>query len=344
MDYPALIDTEEELEDAMTVPPPALVEMMKRLAGDIVILGIGGKMGITLGREAVRACAEAGVSKQVIGVSRFSDAAAREKVEAAGLQTIACDLLDREAVAKLPQAENVIFMAGRKFGTTDSEGLTWAMNTQVPGNVGAHFAGARTVVFSTGNVYPLSPVIAGGCDESQAVAPLGEYAQSCLGRERVFAYCASRYETPMVMFRLNYAIDLRYGVLHEIGSKVWAGQPVDLAMGHANVIWQGDANTQALRCLEHCTNPPNIVNVTGPETVSVRYVAETFGRLLEKEPVLVGAEAPNALLSNSAKATRLFGYPRVSLLQLIEWQAHWLKVGGATLNKPSHFEVRDGKF
>lgn len=344
MTYPDKISSEEELEDIMTIPSPELIATMKRLDGDIMILGIGGKMGITLGRQAVRACQEAGVKKRIIGVSRFSDADGRQKLEAAGLETIACDLLERDAVAKLPTTPNVIFMAGRKFGTDGQEPLTWAMNTQAPGLVANHFRDSRIVVFSTGNVYPLVPVTSGGCSENDRTGPVGEYAQSCLGRERVFSYYSQKFSTPIVLFRLNYAIDLRYGVLYEVGGQVLNGEPINLATGYANVIWQGDANSQALRSLEHCGTPPNILNITGPETVSIRFVAETIGQLLGKTPTFTGEESPTALLNNSAKACQLFGYPSVSLLKMIEWVAHWLSIGGKTLNKPSHFEVRDGKF
>lgn len=344
MNLPEIISTEEQLDDVMSTPTEAVVQLMRELDGDLAILGIGGKMGLTLGQEAVRACQAAGAKKKVIGVSRFSDPAARQKLESLGLKTIACDLLKREAVAELPQVPNVIFMAGRKFGTTESEALTWAMNTIVPGNVAQHFSKSRIVAFSSGNIYPLLPVGSGGATEETPPNPLGEYAQSVLGRERVFAYFCQASQTPMALIRLNYAVDLRYGVLYEVGKQVFNDQPIDVSTGYANVIWQGDANSQALLALKHCSVPANILNVTGPETASVRYIATEFGRLLGKKVVFQGAEQPAALLNNSAKVTRLFGYPTVSLRQMIEWVAHWLKIGGRTLNKPSHFEVRDGKF
>lgn len=341
---PDAISTEEELEDIMTVPPARLVSMMEELEGDIMILGIGGKMGLTLGREAMRACQEAGVDKRVVGVSRFSDPSVRQKLEAIGLEAISCDLLDRDQVAELPKTPNIIYMAGRKFGTTGDPELTWVMNTLMPSKAAEHFAGSRTVVFSTGNVYPLTQVAFGGATEDTPPDPVGEYAQSCLGREQVFTYYSKRDQTPVTIFRLNYAVDLRYGVLHDIGSKVLNGETVDLSMGHANVIWQGDANTQALLALSHCGVPPEIVNVTGPETVSIRYMAAELGRLMGKEPVLEGLESETALLSNSAKACRLFGYPQVSLHQMLLWTANWLLAGGKSLSKPTHFEVRSGKF
>ncbi|MCZ7644197.1 MAG: NAD(P)-dependent oxidoreductase [Planctomycetota bacterium] len=335
---------EEHLEEFMSEPPPDLVEMMKRLDGDLAILGIGGKMGVTLGREAVRAAKAAGVKKRILGVSRFSDEDARRKLEAWGLETLACDLLDREAVARLPACPNVIFMAGRKFGTTGDSSLTWAMNTLVPGHVAEHYRESRIVAFSTGNVYPLMPVKSGGATEGTPTEPVGEYAQSTLGREKIFSHFSLRNGTPVAIIRLNYAIDMRYGVLYEIARKVWSGAPVDLSMGHANVIWQGDANTQALLALEHCASPANLLNVTGPETLSVRFAAEAFGRLFDKPPRLEGQERDTALLNNASKAAKLFGYPRVPLLKMIEWVADWVKSGGRDIGKPSHFETRDGKF
>ena len=344
MSLPDVISTEDELDEVMSQPPDALVQLMKKLDGDIMILGIGGKMGTTLGYEAVLACKQAGVKKKVFGVSRFSEAAAREKLEKLGVQTIPCDLLESDAVAKLPQVANVVFMAGRKFGTSDSEAITWAMNTVVPSNVAQHFAKSRIVAFSSGNVYGDLSVFSGGATEEMPPNPTGEYAQSVLGRERVFAYFCQKNQTPTALIRLNYAIDLRYGVLFEIAKQVFAGAPVDVASGQVNVIWQGDANSQALLALEHCTVPANIINCTGPETVSVRYAAAEFGRLFGKSVEFRGAEKSAVLLNNAAKAARLFGYPRVTLRHMIEWTAHWLKQGGKTLNKPTHFEVRDGKF
>lgn len=345
MNFPPLISTEEELDEVMSQPPPALIEMMKKLDGDIMILGIGGKMGSTLGQEAVRAIQAAGVKKKVYGVSRFSEASTREKLEKLGLKTISCDLLERGAVGELPQVPNIIFMAGRKFGTADGgEALTWAMNTVVPANVGHHFSKSRIVAFSSGNVYGDTAVSGGGCTEEVPVSPTGEYAQSVLGRERVFAYFCNKNQAPTALIRLNYAIDLRYGVLYEIGKQVFNDEAVDVSTGQVNVIWQGDANTHALLALEHCAVPANIINSTGPESVSIRFVAAEFARLLGKNLVFKGAEKPAVLLNNASKAVRLFGYPRVGLRQMIEWTAHWLKLGGRTLNKPTHFEVRDGKF
>ncbi len=344
MKFPETIDNEVSLENILSEPGSGLMEMMKRLDGDIMILGIGGKMGVTLGRQAVNAVQTAGVSKRIIGVSRFSDVESRTKLEHHGIETISCDLLDQNAVAALPAIKNVIFMAGRKFGTEGSEELTWAMNTVVPGYVGSHFRKSRIVVFSTGCVYPLVCAGTCGCTEQATPAPVGEYSQSCLGRERVFGHCAKAYGTEMLLLRLNYAIDLRYGVLHDIGQQVWSGQPVNNTVGHFNVLWQGDANCYALRALEYCTTPAAILNITGPEIISVEYIAEAFGRLLNKTVSYTGIPADKCYLNNAGKAFRLLSYPRVSLEQMIVWQAGWLMQGGGSLGKPTHFEVNNGKF
>ncbi|MEI8248443.1 MAG: NAD(P)-dependent oxidoreductase [Lentisphaerota bacterium] len=344
MKFPETIDSETLLEDMLSEPGTGLVEMMKRLDGDIMILGIGGKMGITLGRQAVNAIKAAGVGKKVIGVSRFSDIEGRKKLERWGIETISCDLLDQDAAKALPEVKNVIFMAGRKFGTEGSEELTWAMNTIVPGYVGNHFRKSRIVVFSTGCVYPLVNAGTCGCTEHVSPAPVGEYSQSCLGRERVFGHFAKACGVETLLLRLNYAIDLRYGVLHDIGSQVWNSQPVNNTVGHFNVLWQGDANCYALLALELCASPAAILNITGPEIVSVEYIAETFGRLMNKAISYTGVSAGKCYLNNAAKAFRLLGYPRISLEQMILWQAQWLMQGGGSLGKPTHFEVNNGKF
>ena len=317
---------------------------MKVLDGDLLILGVGGKMGPTLAKQAKRAIDLAGITKKVIGVSRFSTSGVREDLHEAGIETIAADLLSEDCLQNLPNIQNVILMAGRKFGSTDNESLTWAMNSYMPGRVADRFRNARLVVFSTGNVYPLTPISHGGAAECLPPAPTGEYAQSCLSRERICAYFSLQFGTPMAILRLNYAIDLRYGILLDIAEKVYTEQPIRLEMGNVNVIWQGDANAVVLRVLTHCQSPPLILNVTGPETVSIRYLAGRFGALFNKPPRFKGEEAETALLSNASRCHRLFGYPRVSLEQMIEWVAEWVRIGGTTLRKPTHFEVRDGKF
>ena len=342
---PKTITDETALDELLSRPAPALIALMQRPEGDLIILGIAGKMGVTLGMMAARAIQAAGARKRVIGVARFTDETARATLEAHGIETIRCDLLDREAVAALPHAANVIYMAGRKFGTQEDADLTWALNVIAPENVAQHFCKSRIVAFSTGCVYPLVTAASGGCTEDQTPAPIGEYAQSCLGRERVFGYHSRVHGARVCLVRLNYAIDLRYGVLHDIGQRVYAGEPVDLSASHFNAIWQGDANRQALLCLEHCAAPAVALNVTGPETVAVRFVAETFGRLFEREVRFTGSEEGSRMyLSNAAKSTALFGYPTVPLAQMIHWQADWIKAGGSTLGKPTHFEVTDGKF
>ena len=317
---------------------------MAALEGDILILGVGGKMGPTLAKQAKRAIDLAGITKKVIGVSRFSTPGVREYLHEAGIETIAADLLSEDCLQNLPDIQNVILMAGRKFGSTDNENLTWAMNSYMPGRVADKYRDSELVIFSTGNVYPLTPVSRGGATECSPVAPIGEYAQSCLSRERICAYFSSQFGTPMAILRLNYAIDLRYGILLDIAEKVYSEESISLEMGNVNVIWQADANAVALRVFAHCQSPPLTLNVTGPETVSVRYLALRFGALFNKPPRFEGEEAETALLSNASQCYRLFGYPRVALEQMIEWIAEWVRIGGTTLRKPTHFEVRDGKF
>lgn len=301
-------------------------------------------MGPSLARLAMNAIREGDLGKRVIGVSRFSNAEARRELEEAGVETISCELLDDEALKGLPNVENVIYMAGNKFGTTGNEHFTWAMNTYLPGRVAEKFKESRIVVFSSGNIYPFLPVSGGGANESVSPEPLGEYAQSCLGRERIFEYHSHKNQTPMVMYRLNYAIDMRYGVLLELAKAINEGRSINLSMGFANVIWQGDANAMALRCLTQCTNPPSIMNITGPETLSIRWAANEFAKRIGKEAIFEGVESDTALLNNASKSHQLFGYPTVSLLQMIDWTAEWVKHGGSTWNKPTHFQERKGKF
>jgi nucleoside-diphosphate-sugar epimerase len=335
------LSTADDLEEALSRPTPAVVEDLRRLGGDLVVLGASGKMGPTLARMARRALDRA---RKVIAVARFSNPRAREALDAAGVHTLACDLLDPEAVRRLPDAAAVVFMPGAKFGTSGAEAATWATNAFLPGLVAERYRGVPTVVFSTGNVYPLVPVASGGATEETPPAPIGEYAQSCLARERVFEFHSRRHGTPVVIYRLNYAVELRYGVLLDLAQKVHAGAPVDLRMGHFNAIWQGDANAIALRCLTAATSPPSVLNVTGPETLSVREAAVRLGRLLGRAPVFEGREEPTALLSNASKALARFGPLTVPIESVIEWVAHWVKIGGPTLGKPTHFETRDGRF
>ncbi|HEX2555045.1 MAG TPA: NAD(P)-dependent oxidoreductase [Microvirga sp.] len=338
---PKGFDSVEALEDFMTEPTPELVADLARAPGDILVLGVAGKMGPTLARMAKRAAPE----RRVIGVARFSDAKAREALERAGVEALASDLLDPEAIRALPRAPNVVFMAGMKFGSTGQQALTWAMNVHVPAMVAETFRESRIVAFSTGCVYPFVPVDSGGpTEEVEAVPPPGDYAYSCLGRERMFQHFSNVHGTPGRLIRLNYAIDMRYGVLHDVALKVLNGETIDLSMGHANVIWQGDANAAALRCLAHATAPTSPLNVTGPETISIRWLAHAFGRLFGREPVLTGTESPVGWLNNAGRMHAELGYPRVPLMTMIEWTADWLRRAMPTLNKPTHYEVRDGRY
>ena len=339
-----MIQTEVQLESHLSEPTAEVIAAIAALEGDILILGVGGKMGPTLAKQAKRAIDSAGIAKSVIGVSRFSTPGIREDLHEVGIETITTDLLSENSLQNLPDIQNVILMAGRKFGSTGNESLTWAMNGYMPGRVAEKFRDSRLVVFSTGNVYPLTPVSHGGATENSTVAPIGEYAQSCLSRERICTHFSLQSGTPMAILRLNYAVDLRYGILLDIAEKVYAEESISLKMGNVNVIWQGDANAIALRAFAHCQSPPLILNVTGPETISIRYLALRFGTLFNKSTSFEGQEAETALLSNASQCHRLFGYPRVSLEQMIEWVAEWVRIDGTTLRKPTHFEVRDGKF
>jgi len=339
-----MIATEQQLEDALAEASDADARAMAEMDGDLLILGVAGKMGPSLAKRARHACERARIQKRIIGVARFSDAGAAKTLQSAGIETISADLLEPGALAKLPDAPNVLYMAARKFGSTGNEHLTWAMNTLLPALVADRYATSRIVAFSTGNVYPLVRVSQGGAGEDTPVGPVGEYAQSALGRERIFEFFSNRNQTAVILLRLNYAIDLRYGVLLDIGQRVFERRPVDVTMGHVNVIWQGDANSIALRSFALCQSPPAVLNITGPEIVPVRWIARRFGERFGVEPVLTGTESETALLNNAARCHRLFGYPTVTVEQMIEWVADWIGMGGATLAKPTHFETRDGRF
>jgi nucleoside-diphosphate-sugar epimerase len=336
--------SEEDLEDRLSTPNDADIECCRRLEGDLLVLGAGGKMGPSLVRRIARASAAAGVRRHVFAASRFSASASQHAIEAAGATTVACDLLEPDSVANLPDCPNVLFLAGRKFGSTDNTALTWAVNTIAPVNVARRFRGSRLVVFSTGNVYPFVPISSGGSVETDQPAPRGEYAQSCLGRERVFEYFSYRDSTPTLLFRLNYAVDLRYGVLVDIARAVKAHQPVDCTVSHLNAIWQGDASSYAIRALEGCASPPRVLNVSGPETLSVTELAAFFGERFGTRPVLRGEPCGQALLTNASACHGWLGTPEVTAAALMEAVASWLEQDGRTLDKPTRFEVTDGAF
>lgn len=334
----------EHIVENLLTPSENLVKDIAKLEGDILILGAGGKMGPAMARLAKQAVDRAGVSKRVIAVSRFSEPGLAQELSSHGIETISADLLKGDQLNALPDVPNILYLAGTKFGTAGNEPFTWAMNTYLPGKVAGKYRNSKIVVFSTGNVYPLSPVMKGGADESDQPGPVGEYAQSCLGRERIFQYHSAIYHTPLLIFRLNYANDVSYGVLLEIAKAVKEQRAIDVSMGHVNVIWQGDANEMAIRCLHHCSSPARILNITGPETIPVRWIAEEFGKRFGTAPEFINEEQPTALLSNAAEAFNLFGYPGTTLKKMIDIIARWLSEGGKILNKPTHFQQRKGQF
>jgi hypothetical protein len=337
---PKTIPDVAALDELLCRPSAALIDDLAKVDGDILILGVGGKMGPTLAGLARNALP----NRRIIGVARFSEPGVKEWLQARGIETISCDLLNERDINALPKSPNIIFMAGRKFGAEGNLALTWAMNSHVPALVAQAFRNSRIVAFSTGCVYPFVPVESKGSDEGMAPNPPGEYAQSCVGRERMFEYFSNLFKTPGRLFRLNYAIDMRYGVLHDIATKVYSGKPIDLGIGHVNVIWQGDASSQALRCLAHCDTPTSPINVSGPEILLVRNLAAEFGRVFGKEPILVGKEGPTAWLTDTSKAVKLFGLPLVDTPQLIAWTADWVARSMPNINKPTKYEVRDGRY
>ena len=332
------------LYNQLLEPSPALLSDIATLDGDIMILGVGGKMGPALAKLTRRALNLVGSERKVIGASRFSEPGLLEELNQLDIETHVVDLLNEDQLDSLPAAKNVLYLAGTKFGTTGKESFTWAMNAYLPGRVAEKYRDSNIVVFSTGNVYPLTPVDAGGATEKLSPEPLGEYAQSCLGRERVFQYFSTKNNTPVFIYRLNYANDVSYGVLLEIAKAVKERKPIDLRMGYVNVIWQGDANEIAIRALNHCSVPAKMVNVTGPETVSIKWLGVQFGNIFGQEPVFINTEESTALLSNAGVSNDLFGYPKVLLNQMIELIAEWVNQGGKTINKPTHFQERQGKF
>jgi nucleoside-diphosphate-sugar epimerase len=344
MSLPDRIDSTEQLDDLLSAPTPGVVETLRQLDGDLLILGVGGKMGPTLAQMAARASQLAGIKRRVIGVARFSNRELPAWLKQHGVEPLAADLLDPAQVAKLPDAANIVAMTALKFGSSGRPGDTWAVNCWMSANICQRYAGSRIAAFSTGNVYPFTPITHGGSVETDPLVPVGEYAASCVGRERLYDYFSRTAGTKVSMLRLNYACELRYGVLVDLGRQILAGEPIDLSMGAVNVIWQGDANAMSLQSLRHAASPPFVVNIAGSETLSVRQTCEELGELLGKPPVFTGSEGADALLSNGQLGQRLFGCPQVSIPQLLGWIADWLKRGGELLGKPTKFQVRDGTF
>jgi len=325
-------------------PSDELVVDIAKLKGDILILGVGGKMGPALARLAKQAIDKAGVSKKVIGAARFSEPGLKDQLTSEGIETYSADLLNEGQLNALPDVENILYLAGLKFGTSTNASLTWAMNAYLPGRVAEKFRNANIVAFSSGNVYPMMPVYHGGATEQKPAEPVGEYAQSCLGRERIFQHFSLKNNTPLLIYRLNYACDVTYGVLLEIALAVKEQREIDLSMGQMNAIWQNDANEIAIRSLLHCETPAKILNVTGPETISMRWCAEEFGRMFNMAPKFVNEEQSSAYLNNAAESFRLFGYPKVTMKTMMEIMVAWINADGKRLNKPTHFQERKGKY
>ena len=343
-EYPDKINNEDQLEDLLSRPGTELSARFLRVEGDIMFLGVGGKIGPSLAKMARRACEKAGVKKRILGVALQIDTEQQKCFDEMGIETIQGDLLSKDFIESLPAFRNVFFLAGMKFGSVDNLPLTWAVNSYLPALVAEHFRDSRIVAFSTGCVYPFVPVSSGGSVETDLPVATGEYAQSCLGRERMFEYGSNKYKTEMIAIRLNYSVEMRYGVLIDIAIKVKNYQPIDLSMGYFNVIWQGDMNDFVLRSLEYAQSPSKILNITGPEILSVREVALEFGNLFGVKPRFINTEAETALLSNSAEAFKMFGMPKVPASRIIKWTAQWLNDGGKLLGKPTHFEVRNGTY
>lgn len=341
---PDFINSESQLDELLSEPTPAVIETFRRIPGDVLLLGVAGKMGLTLALMARRAADASGTPRRIIGVSRFSSPVAVKWLNERGIETISGDLLDGHFLGSLPEAPNIIYLTGMKFGSTGQEAQTWAVNTWLPAQVAQRFRASRIVALSTGNIYGLVPVNSGGSVETDMPNPVGEYAMSCLGRERMFEHFSRIHGTKTALIRLNYACEMRYGVLTDIAHKVWNGLPVDVTMGWFNTIWQADANAVTLAALADVQSPPAGINITGADKLRIRDVAETFGRLMNNTVRFTGREQNTALLNNASMALKRYGAERVSIPTLMKWITHWVQQGGPTLNKPTHFESRDGKF
>ena len=341
---PESIQTEPELDEILTVPSAALIKFIKDVSSPLVILGAGGKMGPTLAVLACRAAEAAGHPLDIVAVSRFSNVSSRQWLETRGVKTVSCDLLDAEALTALPDADNIIYLVGLKFGTAQNPATTWAINTLVPAHVCKRYPRSRIVALSTGNVYPQSEVRRGGSMETDPLTPLGEYANAAVGRERIFEFYSGRLGTPITLLRLFYAVELRYGVLVDIARKAFKGEPIALANGHFNCIWQRDANELILRALPLAAAPASAYNLCGPKVFSVRDIATRFGALLGHTPGFSGSETGMALLGNTAKLRAAIGSPVTPMESVLRWVAEWVKHGGRDLGRPTHFEVRDGQY
>ena len=346
LEFPEHIDNETLLDGVLTQPSPALCEALSSLTGPLLVLGAGGKMGPTLCVMARRAAAAAGKNLEVIAVSRFRDTSLRSWMEERGVRTLECDLLNRGDLVRLPDAQQIVYLVGFKFGTSHNPALTWAMNTLVPANISERFCsrGARVAAVSTGNVYPFVPVSSGGALESQRLTPLGEYANAAVARERIFQYCAEKTGARFILIRLNYATELRYGVLIDIAQRVFHEEPLDLTTGYFNCIWQRDANDFILRLISKAAAPPAVINLTGVKIISVRETACRFGEVLNRSPRFTGTEAETALLSNAGKMKEWLGPPPTSLEKMMSWTAEWVQRSGRTFGRPTHFETRDGNY
>ncbi|MEI6105669.1 MAG: epimerase [Opitutae bacterium] len=337
--------TDRDIEQLLSSPTRGAIAAAAGLKGNFMVLGVGGKMGTTTAVMLRRALDAAGRPEAVVtGVSRFSRAEARAELEALGVRTLSCDLADAAQLAALPDTPNVLFLAGQKFGTDSAPELTWMQNTIVPALVAQRFRDSRLVIFSTGCVYPFVPTTGPGANEREPVAFLGEYASTCVGRERVFTHYSKLFGTPQLLYRLNYSVELRYGVLVDIAQKVWSGESVDVTMGWLNCIWQGDACARAIQCLAYTASPPRILNITGPDKLSIRALAGEFGRQLGRTPVIIGQEAPTAWLADASESIKLFGAPEMPVPRMMELITAYVRANGRLLGKPTHFEARSGKF
>lgn len=341
---PDIIDNEADLDDVMTRPTERLVSFIKSVTSPLVILGAGGKMGPTLAVLAKRAANAANHPLDVIAVSRFSNHNAKPWLESRGVKTLSADLLQRREVEALPDTRDIIYLVGMKFGTSTNPSRTWAINTLVPPLICERYQRSRIVALSTGNIYPLARVADGGSLETDPLTPLGEYANAAVARERIFEHCSQRYGTQVAQLRLSYALDLRYGVVADLARRIWSGEPIELATGHFNGIWQGDANDMILRSLDLTANPVAAFNLSSVPIYSVRTTALRLGELLDRVPQFVGTETGTAFVSNTGLLTSKLGAPTTPIDTVLRWTANWIRCGGRSLNKPTHFEVRDGQF